>query len=268
MCEECGCSQKTGSKTGIHMHNHAHADAHSHSTQAAHSHTHEPAVILKNVPVEKSVTEQNDRLAHELSHELLHMDILCINVQGSPGSGKTSVIEGIARYIPPSKIAVIQGDLESDIDKKRLEKLKIATHQINTHSGCHLNAMMISDALRSINLRGKKYLIVENVGNLVCPAGVQIGQHMNMVVSSTTEGSDKPKKYPYIFMDANLIIISKIDIASAVGFNEAAYLTDLRNINGNAKILKTSTKLPESFSEVAYFLEHQREHLLEHGHSH
>ena len=127
---------------------------------------------------------------------------------------------GNKKEIDPKDIAVIQGDCESDIDKQRLEKSKIYTHQINTHSGCHLNSSMINSALIDMDLAGKKYLLIENVGNLVCPAGVNIGQHMDLIVSSTTEGSDKPKKYPQIFMDASVVVISKADLAKHVGFSE------------------------------------------------
>jgi hydrogenase nickel incorporation protein HypB len=187
---------------------------------------------------------------------------------GSPGAGKTTVIEGIAKHIPVSDIAVIQGDLESDIDKLRLEKLKITTYQINTHSGCHLNASMINSALMEMNLAGKKYLIVENVGNLVCPADVNLGQHMNILVSSTTEGSDKPKKYPIIFRSSEIIILSKYDLAKHVDFNESNYLNDIKHINANAEIIKTSSKDADSFHEVAHEIKHHRSHEFGEHHHH
>lgn len=225
--------------------------------------------IFSNIlKVGAPVSEANDEIAREIMHELEHRGILCVNMMGAPGSGKTTVIEGIAKSISPKEMFVIQGDLESDVDKKRLEKSRIDCYQINTHSGCHLNASMIMKALKKIKLDGKKYLIIENVGNLVCPAGVKIGQNTNLVVSSTTEGSDKPKKYPYIFMDADLIVISKSDLASYVGFDEKNYLKDLKGINGRAVVVKTSAKNKGSFREAAHFIEHEREHLLMHMHGH
>lgn len=243
MCDECGCND----------------EKHEHKTAIKDD---------KKVEVNKSITEINDTIAHEVWHNLKDKKILCINVMGSPGSGKTTFIEGISTYIEPSQIAVIQGDLESDIDKVRLEKIAVYTYQINTHSGCHLNAEMIRTALHEMNFSGKKYLFIENVGNLVCPAGVKIGQHMNMVVSSTTEGSDKPKKYPHIFIDAKLVIISKSDLSQAVGFDEKMYVSDIKNINSKVKIIKTSVKEPESFKDVADFIEHEREHLIGKEHHH
>jgi len=221
----------------------------------------------KRIVIDKKVSAENDRIAHRIWHELKDKDVLCINLMGAPGSGKTTVIEGLSHHMKPAELAVIQGDLESDIDKKRLEELNIDTYQINTHSGCHLNADMIEHALQHLNLSGKKYLIIENVGNLVCPAGVKIGQHMNIVVSSTTEGSDKPKKYPIIFMDAHLILISKYDLKDAVDFDEAKYIKDIRKVNSEAKLLKTAHRDKESLGKVAELIHHKRDHLTkEHSH--
>jgi hydrogenase nickel incorporation protein HypB len=222
----------------------------------------------KKIIVNKSVTQVNDLLAHQIYHNLQDKKVICINLMGAPGSGKTTFIEGLISYIPTKELVVIQGDLESDIDKIRLKKLGVNTYQINTHSGCHLNAEMINKALLNINFEGKKYLIIENVGNLVCPAGVQIGQHMDIVVSSTAEGYDKPKKYPIIYLNAKLIIISKYDIKDAVDFDEEKFLFDIKNINSKAKIVKTTSKDKESFKEAAFFFKHQREHIIENKHSH
>jgi hydrogenase nickel incorporation protein HypB len=187
---------------------------------------------------------------------------------GSPGSGKTTVIEGVAKHLNPEEIFVIQGDLESDIDKERLEKVGLDCYQINTHSGCHLNAQMINEALMDSILNGKRYLIVENVGNLVCPAQVKLGQHIDVVVSSTPEGSDKPIKYPLIFREASLIIVSKTDIGENVGFDEKMYLKDLYDINPDAKIVKTSIKDPNSYKEIADLFFHKWQHLTGESHKH
>jgi hydrogenase nickel incorporation protein HypB len=247
MCKECGCEdkEKKGKKT-------------------------ESIQDLKReiVSIDKSITEHNDNIAHDIWRNLRDKGVLCVNIMGSPGSGKTSFIEGIAKHISPEEIMVIQGDLESDVDKERLEKIGIDAHQINTHSGCHLNSEMIKEALAGCNLDGKKYLMIENVGNLVCPSGVKIGQHMNVLISSTTEGSDKPRKYPYIFMDAGIIVISKIDIADAVDFDEGAYIADIKRINPAAKIFKASRKISGSFDGIAQEIIHEREHLTGTSHNH
>jgi len=210
--------------------------------------------------IDRSLTEANDAIATEVSKILREKKMMCINILGSPGSGKTTFIENLARFLD---FSVIQGDLESDVDTKRLEKADINTFQINTHSGCHLNSSMINRALMDMDLKGD-YLLIENVGNLVCPAGVKIGQHLNIVLSSTPEGSDKPKKYPFIFMDADYILITKSDLD--VGFDEKAYLKDIKNINGKAKVIKTTSKKPESFMKLADMIKHDRDHLLGHHH--
>ena len=219
----------------------------------------------KRVTINKKVAAINLAIAENSKKELNSKGVYCVNIMGAPGSGKTTVIEGIAKYLGPENIAVIQGDLESEIDKERLEKQNIATYQINTHSGCHLNPKMIEEALQNMNLTGKKYLLIENVGNLVCPAGKQIGQNLNIVVSSTTEGSDKPRKYPVIFLDAALVVISKSDIADAVDFSETQYTDEIKSINRNVQIVKTSRNDTQSFLPIATAIENAREkHFAEH----
>lgn len=221
-----------------------------------------------SVDINKQVSAVNDAIAQQISRYLNEKAVFCINVMGSPGSGKTTFIEGIAKFIDTREIAVIQGDLESDVDTQRMSKINIETFQINTHSGCHLNASMVNRALMDLNLSGKKYLFIENVGNLVCPAGIRLGQRINAVISSTTEGSDKPKKYPVIFLNAQLVVISKSDLAEAVGFDEKTYLSDIRNINAKAKVIKTSAKEVESFKEAAHYIQHIRSHAFGHSHDH
>ncbi len=222
----------------------------------------------KTVHINKSINEANDIIAKEISGLLGSKGILCINILGSPGSGKTTFIENVSRDLGTADVAVIQGDLESDIDKARLEKQGISSAQINTHSGCHLNASMVHKAIFDLDLRNKKYLMIENVGNLVCPAGVMIGQHLNILISSTAEGSDKPRKYPLMFRDADMIAISKTDLSAHVGFDEKNYTHDLMRISPKARIIKTTVKDSSSFGSAAHFLEHEREHLLGKHHHH
>jgi len=241
MCEECGCGDEE---------------------------TEKPKPSEKVVEVNRSVKEVNDVLADQIRSFLQQKKVLCVNIMGSPGSGKTSVIEGISKNIKAAELMVIQGDLESEIDKKRLQNQEIDSYQINTHTGCHLNAAMVNKALLELNLDNKKYLIIENVGNLVCPAGVQIGQHVNIVVGSTTEGPDKPKKYPHIFADANIVLVSKYDLAEATSFDEKSFSQDVTKLNPKAKIFNTSSKNSESFEKIAHFLIHKRDHLIGKKHEH
>ncbi|MGM5484636.1 MAG: hydrogenase nickel incorporation protein HypB [Nanobdellota archaeon] len=247
MCQECGCGVYDPDKDGK---------------------AQDKGDEKQSVSVEKSIIKENDRQGEKLAKMLKDKGILCVNVQGSPGSGKTTLIENTAKILGSDEMAVIQGDLESEVDLKRLEEKGISTFQINTHSGCHLNSDMINKALIDMDLKDKKYLFIENVGNLVCPAGVKIGQHMNMVISSTTEGSDKPKKYPVIFNDASLVVISKIDISEAVEFDEEQYKADIKNINPKAEIVRVSSKKPETFEGAAHNISHARDHLLGNEHQH
>jgi hydrogenase nickel incorporation protein HypB len=207
--------------------------------------------MTSELKVEKKVSALNDELAAKTSELLNKQQIYSINIMGAPGSGKTTLIEGLAKHLGAEALAVIQGDLESDIDTRRLEAIGIHTYQINTHSGCHLNAKLVHEALTQLNFSRKKFLLIENVGNLVCPAGKKIGQDLNMLVSSTTEGSDKPKKYPIIFHESQVVVISKSDLAEAVGFDRQAYLKDLKGINNQLMIYEVSSKSPSSFAAVA-----------------
>lgn len=206
------------------------------------------------IKLEKSLTAKNDAVAKKINSTLKEKGILCVNLLGAPGAGKTTLIENLVDFLPEKSVAVIQGDLKSDVDKMRLEKKGIGTYQINTHSGCHLNAHMVEDILQVVNLEGKKFLIIENVGNLVCPAGVLIGQDINVLVSATTEGYDKPEKYPLIFRDAQLIVLSKYDLKDAVDFNEEEFLGRIGNL-GKRRLIKVGKNKRNSYREIAEWLE-------------
>ena len=205
----------------------------------------------KTVIIDKSITAINDAEAKKINKKISEKQILCLNILGAPGSGKTTLIQNLAEHIPKEEILVIQGDLKSDHDKKRLEEKNIETIQINTHSGCHLNAHMVSKVIQNANLNNKNFLFIENVGNLVCPAGVMIGQDCNLLVSATTEGNDKPRKYPHIFRDSQIIVISKYDLKSAVKFDEQEYLNELSEFVKNIPIIRVSSNNLESYKKLA-----------------
>lgn len=204
------------------------------------------------IKLDVSLTAKNDKIAKEINEKLKEKALFCVNLMGAPGSGKTTLIEGLSPFL---KIGVIQGDLKSDVDTKRLEKAGVKCIQINTHSGCHLNAQMIKDALENITFSDEEFLIIENVGNLVCPAGVLIGQDVNILASAVTEGNDKPEKYPLIFRDSEVIVITKYDLKEVVEFDEENYL----NILGNKKFFRVSSKDNDSYKALADFLKELKE---------
>ena len=219
--------------------------------------------LRKSAVINERVTSLNDAVAAEIESSLKTGGIMSVNIMGSPGSGKTTVIEHLAGHLGADSLAVIQGDLESDVDQRRLTAKGIYCHQINTHSGCHLNASMIRDALQNMTLSNRRYLLIENVGNLVCPANKKIGQMLNVLVSSTTEGSDKPRKYPIIFLCSRIIVLSKIDLAPAVEFDEESYIAEIKKINPEAAVVKASSRTPGSFKALAECIESIRNHAFD-----
>ena len=204
------------------------------------------------IKLNQSLTAKNDEISLRIKNFLKKNNIFCINLMGGPGSGKTTLIEILSNHM--KNIYVLQGDLKSDIDTERLIKKNISCYQINTHSGCHLNASMIESAIKKIDLSKTDYLIIENVGNLVCPAGVLIGQNLNLVINSVAEGNDKPEKYPLIFRDSQAVILTKYDLKDAVEFNEEEYLKRLEKIT-RAPLFKISNKDKNSVKELVKFIE-------------
>lgn len=206
---------------------------------------------MVEININESLTAKNDAIAKEVEKFFKNENMFCINLMGGPGSGKTTLIEGLLEFLP--SLLVIQGDLKSDVDTKRLQEKGIESYQINTHSGCHLNANMIKDILPKMKKSKAKYIIIENVGNLVCPAGVLLGQNMNLVVSAITEGNDKPEKYPLIFKDSDAVILSKYDLKEALEFNEGEYLQRLQNVT-TKPLFKVSSKHKDSYKKLADFI--------------
>ena len=167
--------------------------------------------MSKEIEVIENIFEENDRIAAKINSALTENKVYCINVLGAPGVGKTSVMKRIfekASFTP----FVIEGDIESDIDTETLNNLGIKTVQINTHGACHLDAPSIENALLEVSDLKNGVLFIENIGNLVCPAEFNIGEHAKMLIVSTTDGSDKPYKYPLAFEKANLIILNKLEL--------------------------------------------------------
>ena len=193
------------------------------------------------VKVMKNILGENDKIAAENRKLFAEKNITVINLMGSPGSGKTSLLEKIlSKLAEKINVAVIEGDLFTAKDAERIERQNIPVIQINTAGGCHLDAAMVKRAAESLNLDEINLLIVENVGNLVCPAEFDVGENFKAVVLSITEGDDKPLKYPLIFKESAVTLLNKIDLLPYTNFNLENARADLTTIHPNIKIIETS----------------------------
>ena len=193
------------------------------------------------VPVMQDILGKNDRIAAENQALFADKKIFVLNLMGSPGSGKTSVLEKtMAALKDELHMAVIEGDLFTTKDADRIAKYDVPVIQINTSGGCHLDAPMVQDVLSRLDLAALDLVVIENVGNLVCPAEFNIGEDKKAVVLSITEGDDKPLKYPLIFKESAVAVLNKVDILPYTNFDLAAAREDITTIHPGATILETS----------------------------
>jgi hydrogenase nickel incorporation protein HypB len=211
---------------------------------------------LSLITIERKVLEKNDAIAEAIRKELKERNIFSFNILSSPGSGKTSIVEQTIGYLKNKiKIAVIEGDVQTSIDAQRINKLDVPVTQIVTNGGCHLEAGLIRDALNSLPIDRVQLLIIENVGNLVCPAGYDLGEDIKVVVLSTTEGDDKPLKYPAMFRNAAVLIINKIDLLPYVNSSLDKIKSNALSINPNLKIFETSCSTGAGIGEWCQWIE-------------
>jgi len=193
--------------------------------------------------VEQGILEKNDRLAERNRGYFQAKDLLVLNILASPGAGKTAFIERTAADLGTRlRLGVIVGDLATENDAVRLRGRGIPAIQITTGSVCHLDAEMVSRAMQRLDLNTLDVLIIENVGNLVCPAVYDLGESARVVLLSVTEGEDKPLKYPVMFQSAQVVVVNKMDIADAVGFNREAALQNIHRIAPQATVLEVSAR--------------------------
>lgn len=196
------------------------------------------------INIGKNILSENGRVALNIKSILKEKSIFSIELLGSPGSGKTTIIESIIEYFKKDyKIAVIEGDVASDVDSVRLKKYDIPVVLINTEnlsSTCHMEANMIKSAIDELDLQNLDLLIVENIGNLVCPASFDLGCQIRIVVLSLPEGSDKPIKYPLIFKNSNVIILSKYDLEKLAPFDFDSFNKTIKILNPDLKVFKLS----------------------------
>jgi len=193
--------------------------------------------------IEEAVLGKNDQLAERNRARFKSDGVFVLNVLSSPGSGKTTFLERMLTDLNGKlQMGVIVGDLETDNDAKRLRDKGAPVTQITTGGICHLDADMVSKAYETLTPRPSDLLIIENVGNLVCPASYDLGEDMRMVMLSVTEGEDKPLKYPVVFHSAQVVIVSKVDIAEVCGFDRDAALTNIRRVAPKATIFELSAR--------------------------
>lgn len=212
------------------------------------------------VQVKTDVLAKNDAIAESLQQLFKEKNIFVFNLLGSPGSGKTSLLEATLQDLAKDyRLAVIEGDLFTAKDAERIHALGVPVIQINTVGGCHLDAKMIQDALGDLNLDDLDMIIIENVGNLVCPAEFDIGESMKVTVLSVTEGEDKPLKYPLIFKESKAILLNKIDLLPYIPFKKDKALQDIRNLNPAGEIFEVSCTVRDGLEPWLSWLRAQLE---------
>jgi hydrogenase nickel incorporation protein HypB len=210
------------------------------------------------VELRQGILKKNDELARGLRNQFEQAGVLVLNLVSSPGTGKTEFLQRTLRELRASgaRAAALVGDLETDNDARRLAASGAPVRQINTHGICHLEAEMISKHLEGWNLAEIDYLFIENVGNLVCPSSYDLGEKIRVALLSVTEGEDKPLKYPTLYNSADVAVITKIDIAEAVGFERTAALKNTNEIRPAIRIFETSAKTGAGMAEwLAYLAE-------------
>ncbi len=201
------------------------------------------------ITIERKVLARTDELA-ETNRALLHgKGIFSVNLVSSPGSGKTSILERTLESVRGRvAAAVIEGDVQTDLDAQRVARHHVPTVQIVTRGGCHLDAFLVQDALQKLSLDGIRLLIIENVGNLVCPANYDLGEDVKVVVVSTTEGDDKPLKYPEMFLRAGVMIINKMDLLPYAGIDLARLEKNAMSVNPRLRVFRTSCRTGEGLN--------------------
>jgi hydrogenase nickel incorporation protein HypB len=209
------------------------------------------------ITIERNVLEKNDQVAARNREALAAHGIFCCNLLSSPGAGKTLLLERLLETIGGERrIAVIEGDVQTSLDAERLERFGIPAVQIVTRGGCHLDAPLVENAMRSIDLTTIDLLIIENVGNLVCPSGYDLGEAMKIVIASTTEGDDKPLKYPAAFRNASVMIVNKTDLLPHVPCTMSALRGNALGVNPSLRVFETSAYTGAGIAELgAWFLE-------------
>ena len=210
---------------------------------------------LMTIPVLENILGENDQVAKRNRARFDSAGVTAFNLMSSPGAGKTRLLEVSSGPIGADKMAVIEGDMETENDADRIRAKGVQAHQITTGMACHLNADLIATGIDQIELAGLHYLFIENVGNLICPANFDLGQHANIVLLTVTEGDDKPQKYPSIFRVADLVLITKTDLLPVLDdFDIERARINIHRIQPNARIIDFSAKTGDGLAELLDWL--------------
>ncbi len=211
---------------------------------------------MEIIKIERKVLAKNDAVASEIRGKLQEIGVFAVNIVSSPGSGKTTLVEKtIEHFSGRVNISVIEGDVQTDLDAQRVSAYNVPVVQIITNGGCHLDAGLVRDSMQSLDLVSTDFLIIENVGNLVCPAGYDLGEDMKVVVISVTEGDDKPLKYPKMFMNSKVLIINKVDLLPYVNCNIEQLKGNALKINPELKVFEVSCTTGQGINEWCEFIE-------------
>lgn len=282
MCTTCGCGEGETKIEGqaVHAHLHTHADGtahshphdhgHAHGHGSEHDHTHPHAAEAhhgyrptrhahdhgRTLRLEQDILAKNNAFAAQNREFFAARGVLALNLVSSPGSGKTTLlvktIEGLKGKVP---VAVIEGDQQTSFDAERIRATSAPAVQINTGKGCHLDAHMVGHALEKLPLENGGALMIENVGNLVCPAAFDLGEAGKVVILSVTEGEDKPLKYPDMFRAARLMLINKIDLLPHVDFDLDRAIANARRVNPLIEVIRVSARTGEGMGEWLAWIE-------------
>jgi hydrogenase nickel incorporation protein HypB len=230
MCTECGCGE-----ANEHHHHQPHEQGHSHE----HNHDHDHRVV----EVQQNVLAHNNHIALHNREALDAKGVIAINLISSPGSGKTLLLEKTLEALNRKiKCAVITGDQQTDNDARRLADKGARIHQIETKTSCHLNADQVAEALPNVLEDDTQILFIENVGNMVCPTSFELGEHFKVALLSTPEGEDKPEKYPVLFATAKLALLTKMDLAEALGWDLKTCQRSIQSVHPGMMTLRLSAK--------------------------
>jgi hydrogenase nickel incorporation protein HypB len=281
MCKVCGCGDGEvrieNVAPGHHAHDAHHAHDHHGHDMIGHSHSHDmhfghgPAGAHVGgvsqshlVQIEQNILAKNDGFAAANRHRLEHSGVLALNLISSPGAGKTTLlVETLNRLKADFAVQVIEGDQESANDAERIRATGVQAVQINTGRGCHLDAHMVGHAMDQLEPARGAMLFIENIGNLVCPAGFDLGEACKVVILSVTEGDDKPIKYPDAFAAADLMLVSKMDLLPHVDFDVAACIEHARCVNPAIEVFGLSAKTGEGMDDWLSWIEGRRGEAVE-----